>query len=143
LLFDEIEKSSDTLWQLLLGIFDKATLTTGTNQRVDFSRCLIILTSNLGAREMSEFVSQGIGFSPDTAKKMSPDNLQQKLRSTAVHSAARKFTPEFMNRIDQTVVFRPLQEPELREILEIELRLLQFRIYQSGGCKFSFRCTDD
>jgi ATP-dependent Clp protease ATP-binding subunit ClpB len=142
LLFDEIEKSSDTLWQLLLGIFDKATLTLGTNQRVDFSRCLIFLTSNLGAREMSEFVSKGIGFCSDTAKAMSPENLQQKMRSTAVHSAARKFTPEFMNRIDQTVVFRPLQQKELRDILEIELRSLQTRIYQSGGCKFAFRCTD-
>src|SRR5688500_612185 len=63
-LFDEIEKASDSLWQLLLGILDKATLTLGDNRRVDFSRTMVILTSNLGAREMSELISGGIGFAP-------------------------------------------------------------------------------
>jgi len=143
LLFDEIEKSSDTLWQLLLGIFDKATLTLGTNQRVDFSRCLIFLTSNLGAREMAEFVSKGIGFSPGAIKGNLTANVQKKLQSTAVQSAAKKFTPEFMNRIDQVVVFKSLQERQLAQILEIELRMLQMRINRSSECKFSFRCTDN
>src|SRR5262249_8309420 len=61
-LFDEIEKASDALWQLLLGILDKATLTLGDNRRVDFSKTVVIMTSNLGAREMSELISGGIGF---------------------------------------------------------------------------------
>jgi len=61
-LFDEIEKASDSLWKLLLGILDKATLTLGDNRRVDFSRSLIIMTSNLGAREMSELMKHRIGF---------------------------------------------------------------------------------
>ena len=63
-LFDEIEKASDSLWQLLLGILDKATLTLGDNRRVDFSRTVVIMTSNLGAREMSDMISGGIGFAP-------------------------------------------------------------------------------
>src|ERR1051325_1815608 len=63
-LFDEIEKASDSLWQLLLGILDKATLTLGDNRRVDFSKAMVIMTSNLGAREMSELISGGIGFAP-------------------------------------------------------------------------------
>ena len=68
-LFDEIEKASDCLWQLLLGILDKATLTLGDNRRVDFSKCMVIMTSNLGAREMSELISGGIGFAPGKGAK--------------------------------------------------------------------------
>src|ERR1700678_3651937 len=64
LLFDEIEKASDSLWQLLLGILDKATLTLGDNRRVDLSQCIIILTSNLGAGEMTNLVEGGLGFAP-------------------------------------------------------------------------------
>src|SRR3954464_5133919 len=73
-LFDEIEKASDSLWQLLLGILDKATLTLGDNRRVDFSRTVVIMTSNLGAREMSEMISGGIGFAPNKADKAKEDN---------------------------------------------------------------------
>src|SRR3982074_2069075 len=64
LLFDEIEKASDSLWQLLLGILDKATLTLGDNRRVDLSNCIIIMTSNLGAAEMNGLVDGGLGFAP-------------------------------------------------------------------------------
>src|SRR5881628_752567 len=74
LLFDEIEKASDSLWQLLLGILDKATLTLGDNRRVDFSRTVVIMTSNLGAREMSDMISGGIGFAPSKADKAKEDN---------------------------------------------------------------------
>src|SRR6476620_10234615 len=62
LLFDEIEKASDALWQLLLGILDKATLTLGDNRRVDLSQCLIVMTSNLGAHEMTNLVGSKLGF---------------------------------------------------------------------------------
>src|SRR5256712_14076739 len=110
ILFDEIEKASDSLWQLLLGILDKATLTLGDNRRVDFSRSMVIMTSNLGAREMSELISGGIGFAPGKGVK-SPDNeVDQKIYRTAVEAARRKFSPEFMNRIDKVVVFRSLKE---------------------------------
>src|SRR5271165_6933701 len=66
-LFDEIEKASDALWQLLLGILDKATLTLGDNRRVDFSQCIIIMTSNLGAHEMSELINGTLGFAQKPA----------------------------------------------------------------------------
>src|SRR5881227_834877 len=109
-LFDEIEKASDALWQLLLGILDKATLTLGDNRRVDFSKCMVILTSNLGAREMSELISGGIGFAPGKGVKNPDSEVDQKIYRTAVESARRKFSPEFMNRIDKVVVFRSLKE---------------------------------
>src|SRR5918911_80574 len=142
-LFDEIEKASDSLWQLLLGILDKATLTLGDNRRVDFSRSMVIMTSNLGAREMSEFISGGIGFAPGKGGKNPNDTeVDQKIYRTALESARKKFSPEFMNRIDKVVVFRSLKEHHLRQILELELQAVQDRIMQSAGTKFVFQCTD-
>jgi len=104
-LFDEIEKASDSLWRLLLGILDNATLTLGDNRRVDFSRALVVMTSNLGAREMSELVSGGIGFALQQATKANSDQTDQKIYRAAIEAARRNFSPEFMNRIDKVVVF--------------------------------------
>src|SRR3954453_7368378 len=142
-LFDEIEKASDSLWQLLLGILDKASLTLGDNRRVDFSRTVVIMTSNLGAREMSEMISGGIGFAPNKTDKAKEDNeIDTKIYRTALEAAKRKFSPEFMNRIDKVVVFRSLKEPHLRQILDIELNAVQDRITESAGTKFVFECAD-
>jgi ATP-dependent Clp protease ATP-binding subunit ClpA len=143
ILFDEIEKASDSLWQLLLGILDKATLTLGDNRRVDFSHTMVIMTSNLGAREMSELISGGIGFhSGKAAKDPSDTEVDQKIYRTAVEAARRKFSPEFMNRIDKVVVFRSLKEHHLRQILDLELQAVQDRIMLSAGTKFVFQCSD-
>ncbi|MBK8305301.1 MAG: AAA family ATPase [Pyrinomonadaceae bacterium] len=143
-LFDEIEKASDSLWQLLLGILDKATLTLGDNRRVDFSKTVVIMTSNLGAREMSEMISGGIGFAPTKTDQAKDDNeIDTKIYRTALEAAKRKFSPEFMNRIDKVVVFRSLKEHHLRRILDIELRSVQDRITESAGTKFVFECTDE
>lgn len=143
-LFDEIEKASDSLWQLLLGILDKATLTLGDNRRVDFSRTIVIMTSNLGAREMSDMISGGIGFAPTKTGKIQEDNeIDAKIYRTALEAAKRKFSPEFMNRIDKVVVFRSLKEHHLRDILDIELRSVQDRITESAGTKFIFECNTD
>jgi len=142
-LFDEIEKASDSLWQLLLGILDKATLTLGDNRRVDFSKSMVIMTSNLGAREMSELISGGIGFAPGKGTKTPNDTeVDQKIYRTAVEAARRKFSPEFMNRIDKVVVFRSLKEHHLRQILDLELQAVQDRIMQSAGTKFVFQCSE-
>ena len=142
-LFDEIEKASDSLWQLLLGILDKATLTLGDNRRVDFSKTVVIMTSNLGAREMSDMISGGIGFAPTKQGTPKEDNeIDSKIYRTALEAAKRKFSPEFMNRIDKVVVFRSLKEHHLRQILNIELRAVQDRITESAGTKFIFECTD-
>src|SRR5216117_4004797 len=87
-LFDEIEKASDSLWQLLLGILDKATLTLGDNRRVDFSRTMVVMTSNLGAREMSEMISGGIGFAPTKTDQAKDDNeIDSKIYRTALEAA--------------------------------------------------------
>jgi ATP-dependent Clp protease ATP-binding subunit ClpB len=140
-LFDEIEKASDALWQLLLGILDKATLTLGDNRRVDFSRSIVIMTSNLGAREMSEMLSGGIGFAPKPG--VVDSEVDQKIYRTALEAARRKFSPEFMNRIDKVVVFRSLRDEHLRQILEIELSAVQERIMRGSGEKFVFKCTPE
>src|ERR1700734_2931364 len=125
LLFDEIEKASDSLWQLLLGILDKATLTLGDNRRVDLSNCIIIMTSNLGAAEMNGLVDGGLGFAP---RPVQVDNsLDEKINRSAVDAARRKFAPEFMNRIDKVVVFKTLRSEHLQQILEIELGMVKQR----------------
>jgi ATP-dependent Clp protease ATP-binding subunit ClpA len=131
-LFDEIEKASDALWNLLLGILDKATLTLGDNRRVDFSRSMIFMTSNLGASEMGLIMQPRIGFAAPDAGRAGLDpadeKLTDKISRVGLEACRRKFTPEFMNRIDRTVVFRPLGRAELRRILSIELNAVQQRI---------------
>ncbi|MCM3871707.1 MAG: AAA family ATPase [Pyrinomonadaceae bacterium] len=144
-LFDEIEKASDSLQKLLLGILDKATLTLGDNRRVDFSRSLIIMTSNLGAREISELIEGRIGFAiPQELKNHDKSQIaiDEKIQRTVVQAASRNFSPEFMNRIDKTVVFHSLNERHLRQILDLELRSLQHRILLSSRTKFFFSCSD-
>src|SRR2546427_1974855 len=94
LLFDEIEKASDSLWQLLLGILDKATLTLGDNRRVDLSQMMIFLTSNLGGGEITEVMSGGMGFVQPAGKPA--DALEGKVTRTAQEAARRQFLPEFL-----------------------------------------------
>jgi len=147
-LFDEIEKASDALWNLLLGILDKATLTLGDNRRVDFSRAVIFMTSNLGATEMNSILRPGLGFAACEAERQQAAGivgagLSEKLGRVAVDAARRKFTPEFVNRIDKTIVFRPLGDAELRRILSLELNIVQQRVFNSSsGAPFVFSLTD-
>jgi ATP-dependent Clp protease ATP-binding subunit ClpA len=147
-LFDEIEKASDALWNLLLGILDKATLTLGDNRRVDFSRALIFMTSNLGAAEMNSILRPNLGFAAGEDERKSAagivdESLNAKVARAGVEAARRKFTPEFMNRIDKTVVFHPLGEPELRQILNIELNMVQQRVFHgANAAPFVFAVTD-
>src|SRR5580700_6470156 len=136
-LFDEIEKASDALWNLLLGILDKGTLTLGDNRRVDFSRAMIFMTSNLGAAEMGSILKPHLGFATSEIERnradgIVDDSLSGKLNRAGLEAARRKFTPEFMNRIDKTVVFRPLGERELRKILALELNVVQQRVFSSS-----------
>src|SRR5213596_1561493 len=140
LLFDEIEKASDALWQLLLGMLDKATLTLGDNRRVDLSQTVIFLTSNLGGGEITELMSGGMGFIQPKDKPIT--GLDEKVERTAVEAARRKFSPEFMNRLDKVVVFHPLQRTQLEEVLEIELGQVQQRVMETAKGQFLFRVTD-
>ena len=98
LLFDEIERASDALWDLLIGIMDKATLTLGDNRRVDFSATMVFLTSNLGAAEMNSLVTKRPGFHAP--------RLRTPVSDAGVAAARRRFTPEFINRLDRIVVFK-------------------------------------
>ena len=140
LLFDEIEKASDALWQLLLGMLDKATLTLGDNRRVDLSQTVIFMTSNLGAGEITELMDGGYGFIKSDDKPQT--NLDQKVERTAVEAARRKFSPEFMNRLDKLVVFHSLKREQLEQVLDIELGMVQKRVLDAAYGKFLFRVTD-
>jgi ATP-dependent Clp protease ATP-binding subunit ClpA len=141
LLFDEIEKASDSLWQLLLGMLDKATLTLGDNRRVDLSQTVIFLTSNLGGGEITELMEGGMGFIQPKNKPAA--GLDEKVERTAVEAARRKFSPEFMNRLDKIVVFHPLKREELDEVLDIELEQVQKRVLDSTTRPFLFQVTSE
>jgi ATP-dependent Clp protease ATP-binding subunit ClpB len=147
-LFDEIEKASDALWNLLLGILDKATLTLGDNRKVDFSRAMIFMTSNLGASEMSSLLAPKLGFNVAEAQESSASGVFDektagKIARTGLEAARRKFTPEFMNRLDKIVTFQPLGSEQLKKILDIELNLVQQRIFNTSTERaFVFTLSD-
>jgi len=148
-LFDEIEKASDALWNLLLGILDKGILTLGDNRKVDFSRAMIFMTSNLGASEMSAIMSPKLGFNVGqvnaaTLAGVTDEKMSGKLARSGMEAAKRKFTPEFMNRLDKIVTFQPLGAEQLKKILDIELNLVQQRIFNAPAERaFVFTVSDN
>ncbi len=154
-LFDEIEKASDALWNLLLGILDKATLTTGDNKKVDFSKAMIFMTSNIGASEISSILTPRMGFGAMLAGASSMSVLtagsdhraaiEKKISKSGAEAARRKFTPEFMNRIDKIVVYRPLGAEQLKQILDLELQYVQRRVFDASDRQhaFVFTVTDE
>jgi ATP-dependent Clp protease ATP-binding subunit ClpA len=135
-LFDEIEKASDALWNLLLGILDKATLTLGDNRKVNFSSAMVFLTSNLGATEMSCLLNPRLGFRVPTLENTGPNaKVTARISGAGIAAARRKFTPEFINRLDKIVVFKSLGAEELRRIVDIELEMVQQRIQSAAASK--------
>jgi ATP-dependent Clp protease ATP-binding subunit ClpA len=150
-LFDEIEKASDALWNLLLGVLDKATLTLGTNHKVDFSRCMIFMTSNVGAADMSAILNPKMGFgAPEARERMKNGDtgvvgyMSQRITRSGIEAARRKFPPEFINRPDKIVVFKPLSRDALAKVLEIELGMVQNRVFETSGPNaFLFQVTDE
>src|SRR6204780_4030320 len=147
-LFDEIEKASDALWNLLLGILDKATLTLGDNRKVDFSKAMIFMTSNLGASEMSSIMAPKLGFGSSDARIQATtgvfdEKMTGKIARSGLEAARKKFTPEFMNRLDKIVTFQPLGTDQLRKILDIELNQVQQRIFNTANDRaFVFTLSD-
>ena len=143
-LFDEIEKASDAVWNLLLGILDKGILTLGDNRKVDFSSAMVFLTSNLGAAEMSALASPRLGFHSHASEDPSSNQkASDRMSRIGAAAARRKFTPEFINRLDKIVVFKPLGEEELRTIVDIELEMVKERILNAtGGRPFAITITD-
>jgi ATP-dependent Clp protease ATP-binding subunit ClpB len=143
-LFDEIEKASDALWNLLLGILDKGVLTLGDNRKVDFSAAMVFLTSNLGATEMSSLLSPRLGFHvPSLEDACGNAKLSARVSDAGIAAARRKFTPEFINRLDKIVVFKSLGNEELRRIVDIELEMVQERVQTAAAGKpFLVNVTD-
>jgi ATP-dependent Clp protease ATP-binding subunit ClpA len=138
-LFDEIEKASGAVWNLLLGILDKATLTLGNNKRVTFAQSLVFMTSNLGARQIIAPASTGVGF----RHHCSPESRLlevERASNASIEAVRRNFAPEFMNRIDHVVTFSPLSRGELEQVLDIEMQTVQQRILASPRAP-SFRFT--
>jgi ATP-dependent Clp protease ATP-binding subunit ClpB len=136
LLFDEIEKASDALWNLLLGITDRGVMTTGSGNVLNFENTIIFMTSNLGALQMSKEVTGYIGF--DTPVSLTKNDLDDKMDRVAKDAARKRFSPEFMNRIDHSIVFHTLKQEQLRQIVRIEMNHVQKRILQNENhIKFS------
>jgi ATP-dependent Clp protease ATP-binding subunit ClpB len=135
ILFDEIEKASDALWSLLLGILDKGSVRTGTNEKVDFTKTIIIMTSNVGATELAD--DSTLGFS--SGEKIVDD---KKMETIAVSAARKKFMPEFLNRLDVIVTFRTLSRVDLQKILDLELDKVQRRVLEGSNILFELRVTN-
>lgn len=124
----KFEKASDALRNLLLGVLDKATLTLGDNRRVELSGAVVFLTSNLGAEEMAALCDTRLGFCAPPSPDASADDVHcAKVARAGVAAARRKFTPEFVNRLDRIVVFRPLGAVDLRRILKRAIERLLVR----------------
>ncbi len=130
-LFDEIEKAAPALMQLLLGVLDRATLRLGDGGEVDFSKTLIFLTSNLGAREMMEEMRPGLGF--DTGHAHDSKELSERLERIGVRAVKKFFSPEFVNRVDAVVTYRPLDAASVVAICDQQIRDLQHHVHTRLG----------
>lgn len=141
-LFDEIEKAAPSLTRLLLGILDKAILRLGDNTTVNFEKSLIFFTSNLGAREMMKELRPDFGFQAAVRKEQS--DLTSRLESIALASVRKRFSPEFVNRIDAVVTYQPLDATSLATILDQHLDELQRHVNTRLGARcFSVEIPDD
>ena len=140
LLFDEIEKAAPSMTRLLLGILDKATLRLGDNSTVNFDRCMIFLTSNLGAKSIARASKPDFGF--EALLPVTPGNDHPKLQNIGMAAVRRKFSPEFVNRIDSVITYKPLDRAACEEILDHILagfaRLIHTRLGMRG---FRLACT--
>ena len=123
-LFDEIEKAAPSVARLLLGVLDKAVLRLGDNNVVNFEKSMIFLTSNLGARAMSREINPDFGFESMVASPGAAANFV-KLQSIGMVALRRSFSPEFINRIDAVVTYRPLSQEALAVILDQHVQQLQ------------------
>jgi ATP-dependent Clp protease ATP-binding subunit ClpB len=134
-LFDEIEKANEALWQLLLGILDKGTLTLGDGQQVDFSKTIVFMTSNLGASEMQREADGPIGFVNNFA------NRHENLTTIAMNAARKRFSPEFINRLDEILVFQALTASQLRQLVAVETERLEWRLKRATGTEINLRLS--
>jgi ATP-dependent Clp protease ATP-binding subunit ClpA len=131
LLLDEIEKAAPSMIQLLLGILDRAKLRLGDGHEVDFSSTLILLTSNLGAREMLDEIRPGMGF--DTSQGRRPQEVREGLERIGVQAVKKYFSPEFLNRVDAIVTYRPLDVASIVAIFDQHVVELQEHVHSRLG----------
>lgn len=128
-LFDEIEKAAGSMARLMLGVLDKATLRLGDNTAVNFDRSLIFMTSNLGAREMARQMNPDFGFEAMMTEKAEPGRvIGKKLEAVCLNAVKRRFSPEFINRIDVMATYHPLGLASMEQILDQQLVILQDHI---------------
>ena len=126
-LFDEIEKAHPDVFNMLLQILDEGQITDSLGRKIDFKNTVIILTSNIGARQLKDFGS-GVGFGT-AAKKAQAD---QHAKGVIEKALKKTFAPEFLNRIDDIIIFNPLEKEHIRQIIDIELNKLYKRIEEAG-----------
>ena len=126
-LLDEIEKAHPDIFNMLLQVLDDGFLTDSLGRKIDFTNCVIIMTSNIGVKKIQDFGS-GVGFGT-TAKKSQEDSFTRK---TIMSSLQKKFAPEFLNRIDEVIIFNSLSKENIHQIIEIELSKLYSRIEELG-----------
>ena len=125
-LLDEIEKAHPDIFNLLLQVFDEGRLTDSNGRQVDFRNTILIMTSNIGSRELKEF-GQGVGFANATKR-----NVEENSKSIIQKTLGKTFSPEFLNRVDEQILFRPLNKEDLFQIIDIELSDLYKRLEQAG-----------
>jgi ATP-dependent Clp protease ATP-binding subunit ClpA len=132
-LFDEIEKAAPSMARLMLGLLDRGILRLGDNSQVNFEKAIIFMTSNLGAREMMREIAPEIGF--QSAVAPAAGDVIRRLERVAMSSVRRKFSPEFVNRIDRVITYRPLDAAHLAAIVDHEIDRLQRHIVNRLGSR--------
>src|SRR5436190_2184008 len=132
-LFDEIEKAAQSMTRLLLGILDKGILRLGDNSTVNFEKTLIFFTSNLGAREMMKEINPDIGFQSSSARSRA--ELSNRLERIALSAVRKRFSPEFINRIDAVVTYQPLDSESIKAILDNDIKMLQGHVNSRLGTR--------
>lgn len=135
ILLDEIEKAHPDVYNILLQVLDDGQLTDGLGRKIDFKNTLIIMTSNIGVRQLKDF-GQGVGFATQARKEGSEDHSK-----SVIQGALKKtFSPEFLNRIDDVIIFNSLTQEDISQIIEISLKQLYGRI---GELDFSLSLSDE
>ncbi|HVY93537.1 MAG TPA: AAA family ATPase [Bryobacteraceae bacterium] len=132
-LFDEIEKAAPSMARLMLGLLDRGILRLGDNSQVSFEKAIIFMTSNLGAREMMREIAPEMGF--QSAIAPGAEDILRKLERVAMSSVRRKFSPEFVNRLDRVITYRPLEAADLAAIVDHEIERLQRHIVNRLGSR--------
>lgn len=139
ILFDEIEKAASSVMRVLLGMLDKGLVRTGDNNLVKFQDTMIFMTSNLGADDSRKFLKSTFGFSEDRSQEFKDKNLKR----ISDKALAKKFSPEFINRIDAKISYRSLTKDDVRDIIDREVEVLQELVFtRLGEGGFLIKLTD-